>query len=152
MKMRFSATAALVLGLFGQLLLPSAALAEQKQRFDKYDVHYMIVNSTFLSPEVAKSYGIVRGEDRFIMNIAVRETLEDGSTVARKADLSGTRFDLIHRLALDFKEIDERTAVYYIAQFQANDKEKLDFTLKIHPATSKRSYKMQFNKVMHTGK
>ncbi len=151
MKMRFS-TAALAMSLFLQLLMPTTALAEQKQRFDKYDVHYMIVNSTFLSPEVAKSYGIVRGEDRFILNIAVREIMDDGGTEARKAAISGTRFDLIHRLKLDFKEIDERTAVYYIAQFQAKDKEKLDFTLKIHPESSKRSYKMQFNQVMYADK
>ncbi len=134
--------------------LPFAGLtqAEQKQRFDHYEVHYVVVNSTFLTPQVAKSYGIVRGEDRFIMNIAVREILDDGSSVARKADISGTRFDLIHRSELEFKEIDERSAVYYIAQFEANNKEKLDFTLKIQPDTSKRSYKMQFNKVMYTEK
>ena len=137
----------LVLGLL-VLLLPGA-LAEQKQRFDQYDVHYSIVNSTFLSPQVAKTYGIVRGDDRFILNIAVRENLGDGSTAARKAEISGSRFDLIHRTALDFKEIDEGSAIYYIAQFQANDKEKLDFTLKIHPAGSKRDYKMQFNKVLY---
>ena len=71
------------------------------------------------------------------------------NSVARKAEISGSRFDLIHRIALEFMEIDEGTAIYYIAQFQANDKEKLDFTLKIHPETSRRSYKMQFNKVMY---
>ncbi|MFT5033777.1 MAG: hypothetical protein ACI9OO_001713 [Bacteroidia bacterium] len=152
MKTRITAITALAVSLFVQLLLPTTALAEQKQRFDKYDVHYMIVNSTFLSPEVAKSYGIVRGEDHFIINIAVHEILDDGSTAARKADVSGTSFDLIHRLTLDFKEIDERTAVYYIAQFQANDKETLNFTLKIHPSTSERSYKMQFNQVMYADK
>lgn len=151
MGSRFTAAATLAISLLTQLVLVSFAQAEQKQRFDSYDVHYSVVNSTFLSPQVAKTYGIVRGDDRFILNIAVREILADGSSAARKVDVSGTRFDLIHRLALDFKEIDERTAVYYIAQFQANDKEKLDFTLKIHPETSKRSYKMQFNKVLYTG-
>lgn len=142
---------ALTLGLLVSLLA-APAQAEQKQRFDTFDVHYSVVNSTFLSPQVAKAYGIVRGDDRFIINIAVRENLDDGSTVARKAQVSGSRFDLIHRLALEFKEIDEGTAIYYITQFQANDKEKLDFTLKIHPETSKRSYKMQFNQVMYKSK
>lgn len=144
---RYISTSALLLGLLAWLL--PTAQAEQKERFDHYDVHYSIVNSTFLSPQVAKTYGIVRGDDRFIINIAVRENLDNGSTVARKAEISGSRFDLIHRIALDFMEIDEGTAIYYIAQFQANDKEKLDFTLKIHPETSRRSYKMQFNKVMY---
>ncbi|HCS27579.1 MAG TPA: DUF4426 domain-containing protein [Spongiibacteraceae bacterium] len=144
---RYISTSALLLGLLAWLL--PTAQAEQKERFDNYDVHYSIVNSTFLSPQVAKTYGIVRGDDRFIINIAVRENLDNGSTVARKAEISGSRFDLIHRITLDFMEIDEGTAIYYIAQFQANDKEKLDFTLKIHPETSRRSYKMQFNKVMY---
>lgn len=152
MSTRFAAAATLATSLLLQLVWISSAHAEQKQRFDNYEVHYSIVNSAFLSPQVAKTYNIVRGDDRFILNIAVREILDDGSSAARKAEVSGTRFDLIHRLPLDFKEIDERTAVYYIAQFQANDKEKLDFTLKIHPATSKRSYKMQFNKMLYKGK
>lgn len=131
-------------------LLAASAQAEQKQRFDQFEVHYIIVNSTFLEPQVASAYGITRGDDRFILNIAVREVLADGSSIARKADIKGTRFDLIHRNPLDFKEIDERTAIYYIAQFQARNREKLDFTLQIQPETSRRSYKLQFNQMLHT--
>lgn len=133
-------------------LLAASAQAEQKQRFDQFEVHYIIVNSTFLEPQVASAYGITRGDDRFILNIAVREVLADGSSVARKADIKGTRFDLIHRNPLDFKEIDERTAIYYIAQFQARNREKLDFTLQIQPETSPRAYKLQFNQMLHTGR
>lgn len=126
--------------------------AEQKQRFDRYDVHYSVVNTTFLKPDVAKAYGIVRGEDRFILNISIREVLDDGSTAARKAEVSGTVFNLIHRNPLGFKEVDERTAVYYIAQFEADNKETLDFTVSLKPETSVRAYTLQFNKMMHTGK
>ncbi|WP_372748083.1 DUF4426 domain-containing protein [Litorivivens sp.] len=128
-----------------------AAQAEQKQRFDHYDVHYSIVNTTFLKPTVAKAYGIVRGDDRFILNISVRENSDDGD-VARKADISGSVFNLIHRKPLDFKEVDEGDAIYYIAQFEGDNKETLDFTLSIQPETSRRKYKFQFNKVMYTGK
>lgn len=126
--------------------------AEQKERFGNYDVHYSIVNTTFLKPDVAKAYGITRGDDRFILNISVRDLQPDGSDVARKADVSGTVFNLIHRKPLDFKEIDERDAIYYIAQFTADNKEMLDFTLSIKPENSARSYKLQFNKKLYTGK
>ena len=147
MRSAFAAVIALSLSL-----LSIGAPAEQKKRFDQFEVHYSIVNSTFLEPQVASTYGITRGDDRFILNIAVRELLADGSSIARKASIDGSRFDLIHRNPLDFKEIDERTAIYYIAQFQARNREKLYFTLQIQPETSRRAYKLQFNQVLHTGR
>ncbi len=126
--------------------------AEQKQRFDQYDVHYSIVNTTFLKPDVAQAYGIVRGDDRFILNISVRERESDDRDVARKVEISGSVFDLIHRKPLDFQEVVEGEAIYYIAQFDGNNKETLDFTLSLKPETTKRKYKFQFNKQVYTGK
>ncbi|MBB3048769.1 hypothetical protein FHR99_003043 [Litorivivens lipolytica] len=140
------------LSILLSLCLLGTAQAEQKQRFGNYDVHYSIVNTTFLKPDVAKAYGITRGDDRFILNISVRELQADGSDVARKSEVSGTVFNLIHRKSLDFQEIDERDAIYYIAQFTADNKEMLDFTLSIKPDSSARSYKLQFNKKLYTGK
>ena len=140
------------LSILLSLCFLGVANAEPKQRFGDYDVHYSIVNTTFLKPDVAKAYGITRGDDRFILNVGVRELLSDGSDVARKSDVTGTVFNLIHRKPLDFKEIDERDAIYYIAQFTADNKEMLDFTLAIKPDSSQRSYKLQFNKKLYTGK
>ena len=82
----------------------------------------------------------------------MRENQPDGGDVARKSEVSGTVFNLIHRNKLDFQEIDERDAIYYIAQFTADNKETLDFTLLVKPDTSARAYKLQFNKMLYTGK
>lgn len=140
------------LPLLLSLCLLGLAHAEQKQSFGPYDVHYSIVNTTFLKPDVAKAYGITRGDDRFIINISVRENLDDGGDVARRSSVTGTVFNLIHRNKLDFQEVDEGDAIYYIAQYSADNKETLDFTMSIQPDTSQRAYKLQFNQIHYTGK
>ena len=55
------------------------ALAQQSKMFGPYELHYSVVNTTFLSPEVAATYAIVRGKNRGIVTLAVREHLAEGS-------------------------------------------------------------------------
>ena len=42
--------------------LSASAFAEQKQTLGEWDVHYMVVSTPFLTPEVAANYGIVRSK------------------------------------------------------------------------------------------
>ena len=115
------------------LLLSFNVSAEQKKTFGDYDVHYSVLNSTFISPEVAKAYGIVRGKDRALINIAVRQNLDRGMSKAKKSIISGHSSDLIHRTELEFREIIEQEAIYYIAELRFNNKELRTFTIKIQP-------------------
>ena len=55
------------------LLLALPATAQQSEMFGPYELHYSLVNTTFLEPRVAATYGITRGEKRAILNLAVRE-------------------------------------------------------------------------------
>ncbi|WP_269618845.1 DUF4426 domain-containing protein [Zhongshania sp. BJYM1] len=115
--------------------------------FGKDTVHYNVLNTTFLSPEVAKSYGIVRGENKFIVNVSVRRQL-DTSNIAVRAKVEGTSSDLIHRNPLDFKEIIEQDAIYYIAEFELSNDERQDFRLSVS-VDNRPSYDIQFNKLMY---
>ena len=45
--------------------LSFSAFAEQKQTLGEWDVHYMVVSTPFLTPEVAASYGIVRSKSAY---------------------------------------------------------------------------------------
>ena len=86
----------LVIVLFSFIFFAADSMAEYTKVFGDYDVHYNVLNSTFISPEVAKAYGIVRGKNRALINIAVRRRLDKGVTTAKKAIVNGNSSDLIH--------------------------------------------------------
>ena len=113
-------------------------------RFGAFEVHYSVVNTTFLSPEVRAQYGIVRGKDRAILNLAVREHLADGSTVARPATLEGRTWDLFQNQFFEFKEIREGQAIYYIGGFEFSNAELRFFDITLLPEGAERSYQMRF--------
>jgi len=118
------------------LTLGLAALAHSGgvREFGDREVHYSLFASDFLRPEVAAAYGIVRAADRAVLNIAIRRRAAGvaGST-AESADISGTRYDLVHRTALEFRTIEEEDAVYYLADFAYRSGETLYFELEIRP-------------------
>jgi hypothetical protein len=81
-----------ILSLFLALLsLPASA--QLSERFGPYELHYSVVNTTFLAPKVAAAYNLVRGKDRAILNLAVREHGDDGTT-PRPMALKGRTWDL----------------------------------------------------------
>ena len=122
------------------VLFASAASAQQSEMFGPYELHYSVVNSTFLQPEVAASYGITRGKKSAILNLAVREKLEDCTDVARNMLLKGRTWDLIQNQFLEFQEISEGTAIYYIAEFKFINEEWRFFEVDFRPQGADQTY------------
>ena len=119
------------------------AAAQQSERFGPYELHYSVVNTTFLDPAVAASYGITRGSKRAILNLAVREHLEE-RTEARPMLIQGKTWDLIQNQPLEFQEVREGEAVYYIAEFKFIDEEWRFFEVDFRPEGANESYRFKF--------
>ncbi len=117
------------------LLTVSGTLASADElTFGDYTVHYIAVNSTFLTPEIAEQYNIVRADRRAFLNIAVLHNEADGTTTPVTAALNGIKHNLLQQSqALDFTEIREGDAIYYIGQFDFSNAEILRFTVEVHP-------------------
>lgn len=131
--------------------LGNAALAQQSERFGNYELHYSVLNSTFISPEVAAQYGITRGERRGLMNIALREHLPDGTAVNRAMTLEGESWDLTGRRdVFDYIEIREGPAVYYIGEFKFLNREWRHFRVSFTPENSEKTQEIQFKRQMYT--
>jgi hypothetical protein len=124
-------------------LLPTLSLAQQTETFGPFDLHYSVVNTTFLDPEIASSYGITRGKKRAILNLALRENLVDKSE-ARSMLLQGRTWDLIQSQTLEFKEIREGEAVYYIAEFAFINEEWRFFEVNFRPSGADQTYSFKF--------
>lgn len=126
------------------LLSIQQADAQQSERHDAFEIHYSVVNTTFLKPDIAASYGITRGKKRAILNLSVREHLDDGSTIARTMLLKGRTWDLIQNQFLDFEEIREGPAVYYIAEFKFINEEWRFFEVDFRPEGADKTYTLKF--------
>ncbi|MCX2980038.1 DUF4426 domain-containing protein [Halieaceae bacterium IMCC14734] len=123
--------------------------AQQSERFGPYELHYTVVNSTFLEPKVASQYQIVRGEERAILNLAIREHLDDGTTRARSAKLEGRTWDLFQNQFFEFSEVREGDAIYYIGQFKFSDEELRFFEVTFAPEGATRSYEFRFQQKVY---
>ncbi|MCB1689899.1 MAG: DUF4426 domain-containing protein [Halioglobus sp.] len=119
------------------------AQAQQSETFGPFELHYSVVNTTFLDPKVAATYGITRGEKRAILNLAVRENLPDGSE-PRAMVLQGRTWDLIQNQTLEFQEIREGEAIYYIAEFTFINEEWRFFEVDFRPTGAQQTYTFKF--------
>jgi len=126
-------------------LITPVALAEE-QTFGDYTIHYQAVNSTFLTPEIAEQYGIVRSDNGAFLNIAVLRNETDGSTTPVTATLNGIKHNLLQQSeALEFREIREGEAIYYIGQFKFSNAEIVRFTLEVYPKGSEPGHTIEWN-------
>jgi hypothetical protein len=129
--------------ILAAMLCTGVAQAQQSEIFGPYELHYSVVNSTFLAPEVAATYGIVRGDKRAILNLAVREEMAPpGETL--NMQLKGRTWDLIQSQTLDFLEIREGKAVYYIAEFKFINEEWRFFEVDFRPEGADKTYTFKF--------
>jgi hypothetical protein len=107
------------------------AHAEQKQEVGHFDIHYMALSSTFITPEIAKAYGLERSSYNGLVNITVLNTMQEGHP-AVPVEISGIANNLIDaRITLDFKEIREGQSIYYIAEVPYRDDQEVNFTIAI---------------------
>ena len=102
--------------------LAMSAQAQQSERFYRFELHRSVVYTTFLSPEIAAEYGIARGDFKAILTLSVRD-VDTGETAGRPMLIKGETWDLIRGETLEFKEIRENNATYYIADFEFIDRE-----------------------------
>ncbi|WP_108944250.1 DUF4426 domain-containing protein [Shewanella halifaxensis] len=113
------------------LCLSNNAFAEQKEKVGNFDIHYVALSSTFLTPSIAKSYGIKRSSYTGIINIAVLDTSVEGNP-AVPVELSGVANNLLDaRIDLKFREIREGDAIYYIAEVPYRDDQEINFKIAV---------------------
>lgn len=142
------------------LLLTGAAFAqppaevntiETSKRFGDYEVHFSVFPSTLLSEDVAASYKIVRADNRSVLNVSVRKHSGTRGDEPQRAVVSGTYSDLVQRKPLEFREIDETGAIYYLAEFRHGDQETLRFAVNVQVDNSE-PFNLVFSRKLHHGR
>jgi len=129
-------------------LFTTAAFAENAKTFGNYVIHYNAFRSDTLTPEIAKAYSLTRRNNRMVLNITVQKKNGD-VTKPVKAQVSGFASNLTGQTkALEFQEIHDGGAIYYLAQSQVSNRETLKFDITATPAgetlVAKLNFKQQF--------
>lgn len=126
-------------------------------REGSYEIFYSAFNTSFLSPEVAKAAGIERAKNRGMLNISVIEHVEKNAGAAGESPLNtrpaeveyvkGEIFDLVHNVAIEFREVVEPSARYHLGTFKiANDNEFKEFRIKVLPKDSNEPIEFRFKR------
>lgn len=130
------------------LLLINSALANDKpyQQFGDYKVFATVFNSTFITPEIAKSYKLVRAKDRVYINVAV---VKEG-TFGLPAKVEGKATNLMQQSnTLEFMEIKEPDATYYLAPLFHLNEEIIHFTIDVTPEGETEAHTVTFTKKLY---
>ena len=90
-----------------------------------YEIHYTTFPSTIIPPDVASLHNIPRASNRIVINISA---LKHGEP--RAIALSGTVTNLLEQvLDLEFVEVNEQDAIYYLAHHVSLEHDLLRFNI-----------------------
>jgi hypothetical protein len=124
------------------LTLVSNVFAENMKKMGTLQIHYMALNATFLTPKIAKAYNIERSRFNGVINISVLDDTKK-STPAKAVSIRGkARNDIGQIKTLEFDEVKEGNAIYYLAQLNYSNEETFYFDITI--SDGKESHQLKF--------
>jgi len=128
------------------------ASAQQAQEFGDYNVHYNALNTSMITPEVAKTYSIRRSNSRALVNISVLKNTENQPAVATKAVVTTSARNLTGQTRdVEMREINEGdSAIYYIGELSVSNMETFDFTVLVTPEGQNKPFKLNFRQQFYT--
>ncbi|MDK1023765.1 MAG: DUF4426 domain-containing protein [Gammaproteobacteria bacterium] len=109
------------------ILAPVTVNGAQYQQFGEVTVFYNSIKSTLIPEQVAVVHGIVRAENRAVINIAIKKN--DNPAAARVTGFSTNLISQTNELV--FIEVREQSAIYYLASSVVGKNEILRFTINI---------------------
>ena len=133
------------------LLFPISAAAERAKTFGEYTVHYNVLTTDILDPEVARSYRIVRSRQRAMINVTVLEQKRPNSIRPVRADVSVKASNLNAQMRdIEIRPLHDAEAIYYIGEFPVNHLETLMFSVTVSPQGSDQRFRFEFSESFYT--
>jgi len=131
----------LLLAIIISLVAITNANAENMKKLGSMNVHYMAIGSTFFTPEIAKAYGITRSRYNGLINISALDNTKANKPAKTISIIGQAKNNLGQFKDLEFKEVKEGDAIYYLAQVGYNDEETLHFTIEINDGKEQQTLK-----------
>ena len=129
----------------------SLAEYENYKDFGGYLLHVNALGTNQLPPEVAQSAGIVRSDNRGMLNVVILKKLEAsedqhwaGAVKVAAANMAG------QFRSIDMRMVTEQDAIYYIGEFAVSNQEILVFDIDVVPENETRRLAVRFTKQLYT--
>ena len=122
-------------------------VTETFKDFGDYVVHFNALTTDQLIAEIARQHGVVRSENRAMLNVTVLKKVEGSVGIAVAATVSAWANNLTGQLKnLVLREIREEEAIYYIAECAVADGETLIFTIDVTPINETARFSVRYMK------
>ncbi|MCP4002005.1 MAG: DUF4426 domain-containing protein [Gammaproteobacteria bacterium] len=120
--------------------------------FGEYMVRINAMTTTSLTPEVAKSYGIVRSANSGLVNLVIlKKSSDTAMDIPITGDVEVSATNLTGQMkSVKLREIVEGESVYYLAQVSIDDRETVHFDFDIRPADSNKNLPVRFSYQFYT--
>jgi hypothetical protein len=134
------------------LLMISPVQAQQNaQQFGDYVIHYNAVNTDFLTPEVARNYGIQRSKNRVLLTVSVLKGQMGVAGQPVAAKISAHTANLSDQTKnLNLREVRDGEAIYYIDTFSVSNEETMDIFVTATPVDGGPKMSIKFRKQFFT--
>lgn len=120
------------------------AAAEQFVDAGPYRVHYAAINTTTLTPEVARQFGVSRTRNEILLVLNAQQEI-DGRYQPVPATASGTATTLLgHMQKLALRPVREADVHYVVASFQTLDGEFMTIAADVLPEGAKAPLQVKF--------
>jgi len=121
--------------------LSFSVYAENMKKLGDLNVHYMAIGATFLTPEIAKAYGIKRSRYNGLVNISVLDNTQKGSPAKTVRIIGKARNNVGQLKSLIFREVKEENSIYYLAEVNYANEETIHFDVQITDGSKKHNLK-----------
>ena len=131
--------------------VPEAApSADNQMTVGRHSIHINAVSTDDVPPEVAKSYGIVRSQNRALLNVAVVDTelgrSIDAVVTANAVNLTGQLKNISLRRVEEPDADGEGKAVYFIGEVPVANRETLTFDVAVTLPDTEEPVTMKFTR------
>lgn len=113
--------------------------------FGDYQVHWSVLPSTFIAPEVARANDLQRSKGIGIVNISIMKENDDGTLSPVSGQVEGKVTNDIQQVRfLAFRRVQEGDAVYFIAEYQYRSGELMTFNITARPTGQPQDLPVRF--------
>ena len=130
---------------------PALPATETHKDFGDYVVHVNALPTDQLTPEIAKTYGIVRSKNRAMLNVSIIKKVEGAVGTALTGTVAASATNLTGQFKkLSMREIAEGDAIYFIGEVPVANAETLIFNIEGTPEGMAEGFTLRFQKQFYT--
>jgi hypothetical protein len=126
---------------------PAEPAGATSKDFGEYILYFNALRTSELTPEVARSYDIVRSPNRVMLNVSISRKEPGTPGVAVAGTVTARAVNLNAQLkGLALREIREGEAIYYIGDVSIGNDEILVFTVEATPEGTQAPLTVRFSR------